>query len=85
MYVCAICVGNIRLGKVCQDLGKFDEASVWLSRALAIDENNSDVVICLGDLFARTNRWDEAKKCYEKVLQKVLFFNNMDRYVYILC
>jgi RNA polymerase-associated protein CTR9 len=48
-------------------MGRFEEASMWLSRALAVDDVDPDVNVCLGDLYARNQMWDEAKKIYEKI------------------
>jgi lipopolysaccharide biosynthesis regulator YciM len=52
-------------------MGKLDEASLWLSRALTVDDSNTDVGVSLGDLYARGQHWEEAKKCYEKICTKV--------------
>lgn len=52
-------------------MGRLDEASVWVSRALTVEEMDPDAGVSLGDLYAGGQRWDEAKKCYEKVIVKV--------------
>lgn len=63
--------GYLRLSLIACDNGKFEEATVWLSRALEINDDEPDVNICLGDLFSRGGLADEAKKCYEKMCNKV--------------
>jgi tetratricopeptide (TPR) repeat protein len=57
----------LRLSRISRDMGRYDEASMWLSRALAVNEADPDVNVCLGDLYARNQMWDEAKKIYEKI------------------
>ena len=52
-------------------MGRFDNASMWLSRALAVDAADPDVNICLGDLYSRGVLWEDAKKCYEKICGQV--------------
>lgn len=44
---------------------------MWVSRALTVEEMDPDAGVSLGDLYAGGQRWDEAKKCYEKVIVKV--------------
>jgi tetratricopeptide (TPR) repeat protein len=63
--------GYLRLSLISCDVGKYDEASVWLSRALTVDENQLDANICLGDLYNRNSLADDAKRCYEKICSKV--------------
>lgn len=53
------------------DLGKFDEASVWLSRALAVNEDEAEATLCLGDLYNRSSNLDDAKRCYDKICSSV--------------
>lgn len=53
------------------DKGKFDEATLWLSRALEFNDDELDVNICLGDLYSRGGFADDAKRCYEKMMSKV--------------
>ena len=64
-------VGYLRLSRIARDVGRLDEASVWVSRALTVEEMDPDAGVSLGDLYAGGQRWDEAKKCYEKVIVKV--------------
>ena len=52
-------------------MGRLDEASVWVSRALTVEEKDCDAGVCLGDLYAGGQKWEEAKKCYEKNNTKV--------------
>lgn len=52
-------------------MGKFDDASIWLSRALRVKEGEPDATVGLGDLYARSGHWDEAKRCYEKIVNQV--------------
>jgi tetratricopeptide (TPR) repeat protein len=63
--------GYLRLSRIARDIGRLDEASVWVSRALTVEEMDPDAGVSLGDLYAGGQRWDEAKKCYEKVIVKV--------------
>jgi hypothetical protein len=63
--------GYLRLSRIARDVGRLDEASVWVSRALTVEEMDPDAGVSLGDLYAGGQRWDEAKKCYEKVIVKV--------------
>eukprot|EP01035_Chromulina_nebulosa_P019023 gene19023-24843_t len=60
----------IRLSNICKGMGKYDEASLWLSRASAVDDSNSDLLTCQGDLYSRSSHWNEAKKSYEKIISK---------------
>jgi tetratricopeptide (TPR) repeat protein len=64
-------IGYLRLSRIARDVGRLDEASVWVSRALTVEEMDPDAGVSLGDLYAGGQRWDEAKKCYEKVIVKV--------------
>ena len=59
------------MSRIARDVGRLDEASVWVSRALTVEEMDPDAGVSLGDLYAGGQRWDEAKKCYEKVIVKV--------------
>lgn len=63
----------LRLSLISFDLGKFDEASVWLSRALVVNEDEPDATLCLGDLYNRCAQLEDAKKCYDKICQKVTY------------
>lgn len=56
---------------MCCDLGKFDEATVWLSRALAVKDDEAEATLCLGDLYSRSGNLEEAKKCYDKICSAV--------------
>ena len=60
----------LRLSRMARDAGRLDEASVWVSRALTVEESDPDAGVSLGDLYARGLKWDEAKKHYEKVVVK---------------
>lgn len=64
-------IGYLRLSDIAKSVGKFDDASAWISKAFAVDEGYSDTVILQGDLFIRNGQLDEAKRCYEKIVQKV--------------
>jgi len=57
----------LRLSIICCDLGKYEEAAVWLSRALAVRDNEAEATLCLGDLYSRSGNLEDAKKCYDKV------------------
>lgn len=59
----------LRLSKIYNDMGNLQNASIWLSRALDIDELDPDANISLGDLHNRTGNAEQAKKCYEKVIK----------------
>jgi tetratricopeptide (TPR) repeat protein len=61
----------LRLSRIERDLGKFDEASRWLSKALAVNDEQPDINISLGDLYSQGSSWEAAKRCYEKVCGKV--------------
>lgn len=66
--------GYLRLSRIARDIGRLDEASVWVTRALTVEEMDPDAGVSLGDLYARGAKWDNAKKCYEKVIVKVSLF-----------
>ena len=59
----------LRLSKIYNDMGNIQNASIWLSRALDIDDLDPDANISLGDLHNRTGNAEQAKKCYEKVIK----------------
>lgn len=63
----------MRLSIICCDLGKFEEAAVWLSRALAVRDNEAEATLCLGDLYSRSGNLEEAKKCYDKICNEVSY------------
>jgi hypothetical protein len=44
---------------------------VWLSRALAVQANEAEAILCLGDLYSRSGNLEEAKKCYDKICSAV--------------
>jgi len=57
----------LRLNMISSELGKLDEASVWLSRALMVKEDEPEATLCLGDLYSYSGNLDDAKRCYEKI------------------
>jgi len=61
----------LRLSLISSDMGKLEEASMWLSRALAVNDSASDATLCLGDLHQRSAQFEDAKKCYDKICQQV--------------
>lgn len=44
---------------------------MWLSRALAVRDNEAEATLCLGDLYSRSGNLEDAKKCYDKVCNEV--------------
>ena len=66
-----VSAGYLRLSRIARDVGRLDEASVWVSRALTVEEKDCDAGVCLGDLYAYGQKWEEAKRCYEKNNTKV--------------
>lgn len=44
---------------------------MWLSRALAVKEDEAEATLCLGDLYSRSGNLEEAKKCYDKICSAV--------------
>jgi tetratricopeptide (TPR) repeat protein len=60
----------LRLSRIARDVGRLDEASMWVSRAVVVEDGDPDAGVSLGDLYARGQKWDDAKKCYEKVVQR---------------
>jgi len=56
---------------MCCDAGKFEEAAVWLSRALSVNEDEPEATLCLGDLYSRRANLDDAKRCYDKICSEV--------------
>ena len=60
----------LRLSRIARDVGRIDEASMWVSRAVVVEDGDPDAGVSLGDLYARGQKWDDAKKCYEKVVQR---------------
>jgi hypothetical protein len=72
------------LSRIARDVGRLDEASVWVSRALTVEEKDCDAGVCLGDLYAYGQKWEEAKRCYEKNNTKVRKRNFVSIY-YIDC
>lgn len=66
-------IGYLRLSEISRQTGKFDEATLWLSKALSIDESNPNALCCQGDLLVARKRFDDAKKSFEKVLTVVCF------------
>lgn len=61
----------LRLSLISSDMGKLEEASMWLSRALEVNDSTSDATLCLGDLHQRSAQLEDAKKCYDKICQQV--------------
>lgn len=39
---------------------------------MGIDDADPDVNACLGDLYSRSSHQEDAKKCYDKIVAKVL-------------
>ena len=58
------------------DVGKFDEASLWLSRALKVDDQELEATLCLGDLYNRSANLEDAKKCYDKICSVVSYLKS---------
>ena len=52
-----------------QRVGKSEEAYLWLSKALVVDDNNIEVLAALGEFYSLTGRSDEAQRCFEKILK----------------
>lgn len=67
----ALSSGYLRLSMISCDMGKFDDASLWLSRSLLANEDEPDTTLCLGDLYSRSGNVDDAKRCYDKVCSAV--------------
>lgn len=59
---------------MCCDAGKFEEAAVWLSRALSVNEDEPEATLCLGDLYSRSANLDDAKRCYDKICSEVCIY-----------
>jgi hypothetical protein len=56
-------------------LGKFDDASIWLSRALAVKIDDTDSNILLGEMLIKNGKsLEEGRRYLEKVLGKVFKF-----------
>jgi lipopolysaccharide biosynthesis regulator YciM len=49
------------------EVGKMDEASQWLLRALQVNSDEAEANLCLGDLYNRSGSLDDAKRCYDKI------------------
>ena len=64
-------VGYLRLSIISCDLGRFEQAAQWLSRALAVQPDEAEATLCLGDLFSRSGNLEEAKKCYDRICSAV--------------
>lgn len=54
------------------NMGKLDDASIWLSKALTVNQQEAEATICLGDLYARSDKLEDAKKCYSKICNEVV-------------
>jgi len=67
----------LRLSWMERQIGNFEEAERWLLKALEVNPDEPDANVSLGDLYARRDDWDKAKKMYEKVNKK-LGENNHD-------
>lgn len=63
--------GYLRLSVISCDIGKFDDATVWLTRALEVSQEQPDATICLGDLYYRNKHTADAKRCYDRVCASV--------------
>ncbi len=68
------CSGYLRLSLISCGIGKFDDASVWLTRALEVNDEQPDATICLGDLYYRKDHLVDARKCYDKICSSVRRF-----------
>lgn len=60
----------LRLSIIACASAKYDDATGWLSRALAVNDGDTDVNICLADLYDRRNLNNDAKKIYHKIILK---------------
>ena len=67
IFITLFITGYLRLSMISSDVGKFDEASVWLSRALLVNEEEPEATLCLGDLYSRSANLEDAKRCFDKV------------------
>lgn len=59
----------LRLSIISGEQAKYDDSTMWLSRAMAVSEEDPDINICLADLYNRSNLIDDAKRVYEKILK----------------
>ena len=68
----------LRLSWMEREIGNFTEAESWLQKALKVNPNEPDANVSLGDLYARRDDWDKAKKMYEKVNSKFVAESEQD-------
>ena len=56
------------LGQILAKTGKYEEARVWLLRALALNSRDADALACLGAIYGEQGKLDEAVMCIDQAL-----------------
>ena len=59
----------MNLGVTLSELGRFDEALVWIRKSLRLEPDFADCHVNLGMTLARQGNLDEALRCYEQALR----------------
>jgi len=60
----------IQSGAEIAQIGNYTNAIVYYDKALAIDPDDSNVLVNKGDALTNLDRYEEAKQCYDKVLSQ---------------
>lgn len=60
--------GYIHLSLINSSICKYNDASLWITKAEIVDGVNGDVIATQGDLYMKLGQLEPAKKCYEKLL-----------------
>lgn len=68
------------LGQILTRVGKYDEAQIWLRRALAVDSSDADALACLGFVYYGQRKLDEALSCFDQALLLCPDFPSAQRY-----
>lgn len=58
----------LRLSNISQNLGKKDQAKLWIDRAMIVNEASGDALVTLGDMYQRESSNKEAKKILEDLI-----------------
>ena len=60
----------LRLSMIASNLGRKNDALMWIERGIALDKDNIDANVVFGDLYCQMESWELAKSKFEKICKE---------------